>query len=112
MALLGARAWWMPRWMEPIVPHLQLEGSTAEAAAEPAPGGTAPSPAVAASEPGPGGTVPSPAAPASEPAPEPAPNGTAPGPAALADGRAPLEPGPDGRSEPDPHEGGGRHRKD
>ena len=22
-------AWWMPRWMEPIVPHLQLEGSTA-----------------------------------------------------------------------------------
>jgi RND superfamily putative drug exporter len=32
MALLDARAWWMPRWMEPIVPHLQLEGSTAPAA--------------------------------------------------------------------------------
>jgi len=28
MALLGERAWWMPRWLEPIVPHLQLEGST------------------------------------------------------------------------------------
>jgi RND superfamily putative drug exporter len=34
MALFGEHAWWMPRWMEPIVPHLQLEGST-----EPAPGG-------------------------------------------------------------------------
>jgi putative drug exporter of the RND superfamily len=28
MALLGRHAWWMPRWLEPIVPHLQLEGST------------------------------------------------------------------------------------
>jgi RND superfamily putative drug exporter len=37
MALLGARAWWMPRWMEPIVPHLQLEGSATAAAPEPAP---------------------------------------------------------------------------
>src|ERR1700679_2600288 len=27
MALLGERAWWMPRWLEPIVPHLELEGS-------------------------------------------------------------------------------------
>jgi putative drug exporter of the RND superfamily len=34
MALLDARAWWMPRWLEPIVPHLQLEGSTAPAAPE------------------------------------------------------------------------------
>ena len=45
MALLDARAWWMPRWMEPIVPHLQLEGSTAPAAsavpAAPAPAGPA-----------------------------------------------------------------------
>ncbi|HWG15164.1 MAG TPA: MMPL family transporter, partial [Streptosporangiaceae bacterium] len=32
MSLLGKHAWWMPRWLEPIVPHLQLEGST-----EPAP---------------------------------------------------------------------------
>jgi hypothetical protein len=29
MTLLGREAWWMPRWMEPIVPHLQLEGSGA-----------------------------------------------------------------------------------
>jgi putative drug exporter of the RND superfamily len=32
MALLGRHAWWMPRWLEPIVPHLQLEGSTEPAA--------------------------------------------------------------------------------
>src|SRR5215469_14081103 len=29
MALLDARAWWMPRWLEPIVPHLQLEEGSA-----------------------------------------------------------------------------------
>src|SRR6201994_1836628 len=33
MALLGKHAWWMPRWLEPIVPHLQLEGSIEPAAA-------------------------------------------------------------------------------
>jgi putative drug exporter of the RND superfamily len=27
MALLGAKAWWMPRWLEPILPQLHLEGS-------------------------------------------------------------------------------------
>jgi RND superfamily putative drug exporter len=32
MALLGKRAWWMPHWMERIVPQLQLEGSAAAAA--------------------------------------------------------------------------------
>src|SRR5208283_242614 len=37
MALLGAHAWWMPRWLEPIVPQLQLEGSAAAAAAAPGP---------------------------------------------------------------------------
>ena len=38
MSLLGSRAWWLPRWMEPVVPHLQLESSpdTEEAAPEPA----------------------------------------------------------------------------
>jgi putative drug exporter of the RND superfamily len=35
MALLGAHAWWLPRWLEPVVPDLQLEGSAAEPA-EPA----------------------------------------------------------------------------
>jgi len=34
MTLLGRHAWWMPRWLEPIVPRLQLEGSTAAAAGE------------------------------------------------------------------------------
>ena len=33
MTLLGSRAWWMPRWMEPVVPRLHLEeGATAAAA--------------------------------------------------------------------------------
>ncbi len=27
MTLLGARAWWLPRWLAPLVPNLQLEGS-------------------------------------------------------------------------------------
>ncbi len=35
MSLLGEHAWWMPRWLEPIVPQLQLEGSAVAAAAEP-----------------------------------------------------------------------------
>jgi len=34
MTMLGKRAWWMPRWMEHIVPQLQLEGSAAAAAGE------------------------------------------------------------------------------
>lgn len=44
MSLLGEHAWWMPRWLEPIVPHLQLEGSAAVAAGAPEspPAGRAP----------------------------------------------------------------------
>jgi len=34
MSLLGARAWWLPRWLEPVVPNIQLEGS-GTAVAEP-----------------------------------------------------------------------------
>jgi putative drug exporter of the RND superfamily len=30
MSLLGPHAWWLPRWLEPVVPNLQLEGSVAE----------------------------------------------------------------------------------
>jgi len=26
MSLLGAHAWWLPRWLAPVVPSLQLEG--------------------------------------------------------------------------------------
>jgi putative drug exporter of the RND superfamily len=41
MSLLGARAWWMPPWLDPLVPQLQLEGSTAADAAAAAPAVTA-----------------------------------------------------------------------
>jgi putative drug exporter of the RND superfamily len=37
MTLLGRHAWWMPRWLEPVVPHLTLEGSAAAAASAPEP---------------------------------------------------------------------------
>jgi putative drug exporter of the RND superfamily len=36
MSLLGSHAWWMPRWMEPVVPQLHLEGSETPAPPEPA----------------------------------------------------------------------------
>jgi putative drug exporter of the RND superfamily len=45
MSLLGARAWWMPRWLEPVLPQLHLEGSelaAASGAAEPAGAGASP----------------------------------------------------------------------
>ena len=46
MSLLGKHAWWMPRWMEPVVPHLDLEGTTAAPTApEPALAGAASHPA-------------------------------------------------------------------
>jgi RND superfamily putative drug exporter len=35
MTLLGRHAWWMPHWMEPVVPHLKLEGSAAAEQATP-----------------------------------------------------------------------------
>jgi RND superfamily putative drug exporter len=58
MTLLGSRAWWMPRWMEPVVPQLHLEGSPeAVASPEPALAGTVGHPAEppgGASRPGPG----------------------------------------------------------
>ncbi|HEY7265684.1 MAG TPA: MMPL family transporter [Trebonia sp.] len=37
MSLLGAHAWWLPRWMAPVVPNLQLEGPVA--VPEPRPAG-------------------------------------------------------------------------
>jgi putative drug exporter of the RND superfamily len=37
MSLLGSHAWWLPHWLEPVVPQLHLEGSAAGAASpEPA----------------------------------------------------------------------------
>jgi putative drug exporter of the RND superfamily len=56
MSLLGSHAWWMPRWMEPVVPQLHLEASPAAEAA-PALAGTAGHPAqspAGQSRPGPG----------------------------------------------------------
>ena len=43
MALLGEHAWWLPRWLEPVMPSLQLEGSAV--AAHPATAGAVASPA-------------------------------------------------------------------
>jgi len=38
MSLLGAHAWWMPRWLTHVVPNLQLEGAEPGSVAEPAAG--------------------------------------------------------------------------
>ena len=59
MSLLGSRAWWMPRWMEPVVPHLQLESSPATEVAAPEPAltsapGPSAEPSAGQSRPGPG----------------------------------------------------------
>ena len=32
MSLLDRHAWWLPRWLEPVVPRIQLEGSPTEQA--------------------------------------------------------------------------------
>ena len=88
MSLLGPHAWWLPRWLEPVVPRIQLEGSAVEpeAATEPqaaGPGPAEPGPAEPApAEPvaaGPGAADPVPAeAAAGEPG-ATAPGATAPG---------------------------------
>jgi len=59
MSLLGAHAWWMPRWMEPIIPHMQLEGTPATEAVADEPALTSASshsaePSAGQSRPGPG----------------------------------------------------------
>ncbi|MGZ4581766.1 MAG: MMPL family transporter, partial [Nocardioidaceae bacterium] len=64
MSILGARAWYMPRWLQRVVPNLELEGPLEEPAAE---------------------------APAVEPAPEPAPEPTPAAPAAAAKPAEPAE---------------------
>jgi putative drug exporter of the RND superfamily len=30
MSLLGAHAWWMPRWLKPLVPKVDLEGGVSD----------------------------------------------------------------------------------
>jgi putative drug exporter of the RND superfamily len=59
MSLLGAHAWWMPRWMEPVIPHMQLEGAPATEAVADEPALTSASsdsaePSAGQSRPGPG----------------------------------------------------------
>jgi len=34
MSLLGDRAWWVPRWLDKILPHIDVEGSGAPVPAE------------------------------------------------------------------------------
>jgi putative drug exporter of the RND superfamily len=96
MALLGARARWMPRWLGRVVPQLRIEGSAAvpedgagpavpgsaaDVASRAANGEAAAAPALAASGDGYLGAIPHPAQPA----------GSA-DPAALAPGRQGGEP--------------------
>ena len=38
MRLFGAAAWWLPKWLDRVLPHLDLEGSSSE---PPAPSGPA-----------------------------------------------------------------------
>jgi RND superfamily putative drug exporter len=35
MTLLGAHAWWTPRWLDRILPHIDPEGEPASAAPDP-----------------------------------------------------------------------------
>jgi RND superfamily putative drug exporter len=35
MTLLGSHAWWLPRWMEPIMPKINLEGGVSEPVVKP-----------------------------------------------------------------------------
>ncbi|WP_434809837.1 MMPL family transporter [Microbacterium sp. bgisy189] len=46
MALLGEKAWWMPRWLDRILPHFDIEGEAVEHELQhadwPEPGSTAP----------------------------------------------------------------------
>jgi hypothetical protein len=47
IALLGESAWWLPRWLDRILPHMHLEGEApAEPEAEPAVDQAEPEPAV------------------------------------------------------------------
>ena len=34
MILLGDRNWWLPAWLERVLPHMRIEGSAGRAAAE------------------------------------------------------------------------------
>jgi RND superfamily putative drug exporter len=35
MAMLGGRAWWIPKWLDRIIPNVDLEGAGLERRPEP-----------------------------------------------------------------------------
>jgi len=45
MVLLGKRAWWLPRWMDKVIPHISIEGEEYFAKRDAEAAGTAPAPA-------------------------------------------------------------------
>ncbi len=53
MELLGSTNWWMPRWLDRVLPHIHIEGSSPAATAT-APGGAGSRPAPTAEPDGPG----------------------------------------------------------
>jgi putative drug exporter of the RND superfamily len=48
MVLLGKKAWWMPKWLDRIVPHVSIEGEEYFAARDAAAAAAAPAPATGA----------------------------------------------------------------
>jgi RND superfamily putative drug exporter len=44
MVLLGKRAWWLPRWMEKVIPHISIEGEEYFAKRDAEAAGAAPAP--------------------------------------------------------------------
>ncbi len=53
IALMGETAWWLPRWLDKILPHIDLEGGPQEPAPEPATPAAGPPGPAAAPEPAP-----------------------------------------------------------
>jgi RND superfamily putative drug exporter len=37
MLLTGRRTWWLPRWLDRLLPHIDVEGGTPPTDASPAP---------------------------------------------------------------------------
>ncbi|PIM66186.1 hypothetical protein CTU88_44380, partial [Streptomyces sp. JV178] len=37
MTLLGSHAWWTPRWLDRVLPHINAEGDTGDTEERPAP---------------------------------------------------------------------------
>jgi RND superfamily putative drug exporter len=50
LQMLGDRAWYMPRWLERIIPRITIEPPAARPAPAPAPAPSAPGPPIAEGE--------------------------------------------------------------